>query len=71
MTHSMCMCVWGGVQSLSRVQLYVPVDCSPPGPSVHGILQARVLEWVALPSSRASSPPSDRTRVSYISCTGR
>ena len=32
-----------------------PVDCSPPGSSVHGILQARVLEWVAMPSSRGSS----------------
>ena len=34
-----------------------PMDCSPPGSSVHGILQARVLEWVAMPSSRESSPP--------------
>ena len=32
-----------------------PVDCSPPAPSVHGILQARILEWVAMPSSRGSS----------------
>ena len=31
------------------------IDCSPPGPSVHGILQARILEWVAVPSSRVSS----------------
>ena len=29
-----------------------PMDCSPPGPSVHGILQAKILEWVAMPSSR-------------------
>ena len=41
-----------------------PSDCSPPGSSVHGILQARILEWVAMPSSRASSQPRDRTRVS-------
>ena len=34
-----------------------PVDCSPPGSSVHGILQARRLEWVATASSRGSSPP--------------
>ena len=34
-----------------------PVDCSPPGSSVHGILQARILEWVAVPSSRGSSDP--------------
>ena len=32
-----------------------PMDCSPPGSSVHGILQARILEWVAVPFSRASS----------------
>ena len=35
------------------------MDCSPPGSSVHGILQARVLEWVAMPSSRGSSQPKD------------
>ena len=40
-------------------------DCSPPGSSVHGILQARILEWVAMPSSR-SSPPKDWTQVSCI-----
>ena len=34
-----------------------PMDCSPPGSSVHGILQARILEWVAMPSSRGSSQP--------------
>ena len=48
-----------------------PVDCSPPGSSVHGILQAKIQEWVAMPSSRASSWPRDWTRVSYVSCTGR
>ena len=36
-----------------------PMDCSPPGSSVHGILQARVLEWVAMPFSRRSSQPRD------------
>ena len=41
-----------------------PVDCSPPGSSIHGILQARILEWVAIPSSRGSSQPRDRTQVS-------
>ena len=40
--------------------------CSPPGSSVHGILQARILEWVAIPFSRGSSPPRDWTRVSCI-----
>ena len=37
-----------------------PMDCSPPGSSVHGILQARTLEWVAISSSRGSSQPRDR-----------
>ena len=46
-----------------------PVDCSLPGFSVHGILQARILEWVAMPSSRVSSQPRDQTSVSCISCT--
>ena len=43
-----------------------PVDCSPPSSSVHGILQARILEWVAISFSRGSSQPRDRTQVSYI-----
>ena len=47
------------------------MDCSPSGCSVHGILQTRILEWVAIPSSRGSSRPRDRTHVSYISCIGR
>ena len=45
-----------------------PTDCSPPGSYVRGILQARILEWVAMPSSRRSSQPRDRT---WISCSGR
>ena len=48
-----------------------PMDCSPPGSSVHGVLQARILEWVAMPSSRGSYPPRDQTQVSYVSCTGK
>ena len=43
-----------------------PVDCSLPGASVHGILQARILEWVAISSSRGSSPARDQTPVSCI-----
>ena len=43
-----------------------PLDGSPPGPSVHGILQARILEWVAMPYSRGSSQLRDRTRVFCI-----
>ena len=54
-------------QSLSPIQLCNPLDCSPPGSSVHGILQARILEWVAISFSRGSSRPRDRTRLSCIS----
>jgi len=43
-----------------------PFDCSPPGSSVHEILQARILEWVAMSSSRGSSQPRDQTQVSHI-----
>ena len=43
-----------------------PMDYSPPGSSVHGILQTRILEWVAVSFSRGSSQPRDRTRVSCI-----
>ena len=43
-----------------------PTDCSQPGSSVHGILQARVLEWVAIPFCRGSSQPRGGTQVSYI-----
>ena len=48
-----------------------PMDCSPPGPSVYEIIQARILEWVAISSSRESSPPRNQTQVSCISCLGR
>ena len=50
---------------------YNPDDCSPPGSSVHGIIQARKLEWAAMPSSRKSSRSRDQTRGSYLSCVGR
>ena len=43
-----------------------PMDCSLPGFSVHGILQARILEWVTISFSRGSSRPRDQTRVSCI-----
>ena len=43
-----------------------PMNCGPPGSYVHGILQARILEWVAMPSSRASPQLGDRTQVSLI-----
>ena len=43
-----------------------PKDNSPPRPSVHGIFQARILEWVAIAFSRGSSQPRDQTQVSCI-----
>ena len=48
----------------SCLTLCSPTDCSSPGSSVHGILQAGTLEWVAVPFSRGSSPPKDWTQVS-------
>ena len=48
-----------------------PMDCSLPGSSIHGIFQARVLEWVAISFSRGSSQPRDQTRISCVSCIGR
>ena len=60
------------VRVLGRVQLFCsPMDCSPPGSSAHGISQTRLLEWVAISSSRWSSWPKDRTYISCVSCTGR
>ena len=49
-----CACV---LSRFSCVQLCDPMDCCPPDSSLHGILQARILEWVAMPSSRGSSDP--------------
>ena len=56
---------------LSPVQLFCnPTGCNPPDSSVHGISQARILEWVAISFSRGSSRPRDQTHLSCISCTG-
>ena len=57
----MCM-----LSCFSRVRLF-----ATPWLRVHELLQARILEWVPMPSSRGSSPPRDWTSVSYISCIGR
>ena len=54
------------VKKLSRIRLFATPDCSPPGSSIHRILQARILEWVAISFSRGSSQPRDRTQVSRI-----
>ena len=57
---------WVSEVAQSCPTLCDPVDCSPPGSSVHGILQARILEWVAISFSRGSSHPRDRTHVSEL-----
>ena len=51
---------------LSHIRLCNPMDCSLPGSSVNGVLQARTLKWVAVPFSRVSSRPRDQTQVSSI-----
>ena len=64
-----CMCLGmflGSEVTQSGATLCDPMDCSPPGSSIHGIFQARVLEWVAISFSRGSSPPRDWTQVSHI-----
>ena len=58
-----CVCV---LVTQLCLALCHPTDCSPPGSSVHGILQARILEWVASPSSMGSSQSRDQTQVSCI-----
>ena len=64
-----CVCM------LSHLQSYLtpcnPMECSLPGSYVRGILQARILELVAMPSSRASFQPRVPTCISYICCIGR
>ena len=66
---------WEPAPEMARVRALVAqscpalchcLDCSPPGFSVHGILQARILEWVAIHVSRGSSQPKGRTQVSCI-----
>ena len=61
----MCVCVCVLVTQLCLI-LWAPMDCSPPGSSVHGSLQARILEWAAIPFSSGSSRPKDWTWVSCI-----
>ena len=48
-----------------------PMNCSPPGSSVHGVFRARIMEHVAISFSGVSSQPRDQTHVSCVSCTGR
>ena len=63
----------GLLSRFSCVQLFATwfVDHSPPGSSVHGIAQARILEWVSIPFSKGSSGPRDRTHITLVSCSSR
>ena len=67
---------WATVQSGAKSPkscptLCDPMDCSPPGSSLPGVFQARILEWVTTSFSRGSSQPRYQTHISYISCIGR
>ena len=57
---------WKGFVAQSGLTLCNPMDYSPPGSSLYGILQARILEWVAIPFCRGSPQPRDGTWVSCI-----
>ena len=61
-------CCWVDQSCLT---FFATPQTRPPGFSVHGIFQARILEWVAISFSRGPSQPRDGTRVSCISCIGR
>ena len=67
--NSTCVCVCVRAKSLQSCLTFCdPMDRSPPGSSVHGILQARILEWVAISFSRGSSWLRDWTWGSYMPC---
>ena len=64
-----CLCMRAkSVQSCPT--LCSPMDCSPPGSSIHGIFQVRILEWVAMPSSKRSCDPGIKP-MSQVSCISR
>ena len=60
-----------GLRHFGQVHFLGGLECGPPGSSVHGILQVRILEWVAVPSSSGSSQRRDQTHISDASCIGR
>ena len=68
-TRLLCVCGFSVIQSC--LTLHDPVDCSRPDSSVHGIFKARILEWVAIFSSRGISWPRHWTPISCASCTVR
>ena len=63
-------CVLSCIQLFATHEQWV-IKSGPPGCSVHGASQARILEWVAISSSRGSSQPRNRTHISSVSCVGR
>ena len=73
-----CICTYTHTHEHTHIcgaQLHLtlcdPMNCSPPGSSVHGILLARILEWATISSPRESSGPTDQSAISYVSCIGR
>ena len=75
--HTMCVCVYTYIYTYTSMRakslqlcstLCDPMDCSPPGSSVHRILQAGTLEWVAMPSYRGTFQPRDRIHVFCSYC---
>ena len=67
--HTEAISLWTSESEVAQScpTLCDPMDCSPSGSSVHGIFQARILEWAAIPSSRGSYQPRDWTQVSCTS----
>ena len=65
----MCVCV---LRPLSHVGFFVTLwmDCSPPGSSIYGIFQIKLLKWVSMPSSRGPSQPRNWAHISYVYCIG-
>ena len=70
LTSKMKIRMWVHAAAQSCPTLCDSMDYSPPGSSVHGISQERILDWVAISFSRGSSRPRDQTHVSCISCIG-
>ena len=67
-----CVCACTRAHMLSHVWLFRdPMNCSPEGSFIHGIFQTRILEWVAVPSSRGSSWPRGWNWISGVSWIGR
>ena len=66
--YKVLFCLGGGLVVKSCLTLGDTMDCSLPGSSVHGISQAKILEWVAISFSMGSSLPRDQT---LVSCIGR